>query len=82
MSPLLEGAFGELGESFLLTPRQPLEEGDIANCSVLREGSLWQVQTILYPGADGWDVSPGTGADPGASQESVTLQDLFSAGFV
>jgi len=30
----------------------------VATHSVLTEGSLWQVQTILYPGADGWGCVP------------------------
>lgn len=58
------------------------EEAYTAKRSVLREGSLGQVQTIPYPRTDGWNVSLGTGADPGASQKSVKLQDLFSAGIV
>lgn len=40
------------------------------------------MQTIPYPGADGWAVSSVTGADPGPSQKGAKRQDLFSAGVI
>lgn len=53
---------------FPVTLIQLLEETYIAKHLVLRGSSLWQVQNIFYPGADGWDVFLVIGTDPGAEE--------------